>query len=339
MNHKKWILAGLSIIIIVFIIFFGYKALYGKNYIIAINGEKVASGEFKFILDGVKDTIKSRYGLTDFNTVIDGQKASDLAKERASESVVSYTLENQKAKERGISLNEQELSYINSRIKTISTDQSSLDSIKNAGLSMDDFKKLYIKFNTASKLKQKILSEIKKNITTTDQEAINYYNSKKEEKYTYTQDIAKVRHILFKTIDANQNPLSGDAQYRAKSKAEEILKRAKAGEDFASLAKQYSEDTGTKEDGGEFTFSRRDSVAAEFKEASFVMNSGEISGLVKTQFGYHIIKLEEKHLKGQAMNFESIKDSVKVDAQYDKMMEEWKKGSKIIKNDVLYNLL
>ena len=74
-----------------------------------------------------------------------------------------------------------------------------------------------------------------------------------------------------------------------------ILNRVRSGEDFAKLVKEYSYDPGSKNNGGEYTFSRGVMVA-EFENASFKLKPGEISDLVETQFGFHIIKVEERNV-------------------------------------------
>ena len=75
--------------------------------------------------------------------------------------------------------------------------------------------------------------------------------------------------------------------------AEDLLKRARAGEDFAKLAKEYSEDPGSKDNGGEYTFPRGKMVP-EFESAAFSLKTNQVSDIVTSQYGYHIIKLLEK---------------------------------------------
>lgn len=85
---------------------------------------------------------------------------------------------------------------------------------------------------------------------------------------------------------------SEDALLRAKQNAEEILERARAGEDFAVLAAEYSEDLGSRANGGDLGWVRQGEVLPEFEAALFSMSAGEVSDIVLTSVGYHIIKLE-----------------------------------------------
>jgi parvulin-like peptidyl-prolyl isomerase len=79
-----------------------------------------------------------------------------------------------------------------------------------------------------------------------------------------------------------------------KTKAEEVLKRVRAGEDFAKLAQEFSTDPGSKEKGGDLGWFGAGQMVPEFDKAAFALKPGEISELVETKFGYHIIKVDER---------------------------------------------
>jgi peptidyl-prolyl cis-trans isomerase D len=95
----------------------------------------------------------------------------------------------------------------------------------------------------------------------------------------------RVSHILLQVADAKEDAA-------VKSKAEEIFKRAKGGEDFAKLAQQFSQDPGSAQKGGDLGWAGSKAYVAPFADAAFAMKQGDIVGPVKTQFGYHIIKLD-----------------------------------------------
>src|SRR4029077_13997828 len=107
-------------------------------------------------------------------------------------------------------------------------------------------------------------------------------------------ETVRASHILLSTKDSSTNTeLTDDKKAAKKKQAEDLVKRARAGEDFAKLAKEFSDDPGSKDKGGEYTFPRGQMVP-EFEAAAFAMKTNQISDVVTTQFGYHIIKLIDK---------------------------------------------
>jgi len=105
------------------------------------------------------------------------------------------------------------------------------------------------------------------------------------QRYT-TPEQVRASHILLKTDGKNDEAV--------KAKAEDVLKQAKAGADFAKLAQTYSEDDANKSKGGDLDFFGKGRMVPEFDAAAFSMTPGQISDLVKTEYGYHIIKLTDK---------------------------------------------
>ena len=99
----------------------------------------------------------------------------------------------------------------------------------------------------------------------------------------------RARHILFKMEQgAPQETLDA-----AREKAQKVLEEARAGGDFAKLAEQYSDDPGSQKKGGDLGFFARDRMVKPFSDAAFAMNPGDISDLVLSRFGWHIIKVEQ----------------------------------------------
>ncbi|PYQ91559.1 MAG: hypothetical protein DMG02_06130 [Acidobacteria bacterium] len=110
------------------------------------------------------------------------------------------------------------------------------------------------------------------------------YNNNMEQ-YT-TPEQVRASHILLKT--------EGKDDAAVKAKAEDVLKQARGGADFAELAKKHSEDEGSAKNGGDLDYFGRGRMVPEFDQTVFAMQPGQISDLVKTQYGYHIIKLVDK---------------------------------------------
>jgi parvulin-like peptidyl-prolyl isomerase len=101
--------------------------------------------------------------------------------------------------------------------------------------------------------------------------------------------------VFFATRDRKtEEPLPDEQKKFKRDQLEKIRQKALAGEDFANLVQQYSEDRGLKETRGEYTFSREDRFVPEFKAAAFSLEVGKISDIVTSDLGLHVIKLLEK---------------------------------------------
>jgi peptidyl-prolyl cis-trans isomerase D len=118
-------------------------------------------------------------------------------------------------------------------------------------------------------------------------EDIETYYFDNKEKFAAPKTVS-ARHILFK-VDAGATEEAVDA---AKAKAQDVLDMVRKGEDFASLAKQYSEGP-SKENGGQLGAFKKEDMVAPFSEKAFSMQQGEVSEPVRTQFGWHLIKVEK----------------------------------------------
>ena len=143
----------------------------------------------------------------------------------------------------------------------------------------------------------------------TEKEAQTYYNKNKDE-------FLKVRasHILIKNIDDEGNAVSDEQKKKNKEKAEEILKQAKNGVDFAQLAKKYSEDT-SSENGGDLDFFGKGKMVEPFEKAAFSLKSGELyPEIVETDYGYHIIKKTDEKYD----DFDTIKEELVYTLGYEK---------------------
>ena len=131
------------------------------------------------------------------------------------------------------------------------------------------------------------LADLAAKVSVDDAQLRAYYEEQKgktPERYVQAEQ-RRVRHILIPVADPKDDAA-------AKTQVESILKRAQAGEDFAKLAKEFSQDPGSAQQGGDLGWSERKVWVAPFAAAAFSMNVGDIRGPVKTQFGYHILKLD-----------------------------------------------
>ncbi|HEY3375426.1 MAG TPA: peptidylprolyl isomerase [Candidatus Aquicultor sp.] len=152
-------------------------------------------------------------------------------------------------------------------------DQKALeDALKQQNLTFAQFKEQL----TQSIRVEKLGDSLTKSLKVSDKEITTYYNKNKT-KFA-VKDQIHVAHILVQKED----------------QAAKVLKEIQAGGDFAKLAKQYSIDPGSKDNGGDLPLTDKEKFVAEFSKAAWALKPGQISGLVKTSYGYHIIKMIEK---------------------------------------------
>jgi peptidyl-prolyl cis-trans isomerase D len=116
-------------------------------------------------------------------------------------------------------------------------------------------------------------------------------------------------HILFMTVGKTDAEVD-----EIKKNAEDVLKQAKKGGKFEDLAKKYSEDPGSKEKGGDLGWITQGQTVPEFEKTAFGLDKGQISDLVKTQYGFHIIKVLEKET-ARTKTFDEVKDSLRAPMQ------------------------
>jgi peptidyl-prolyl cis-trans isomerase D len=141
----------------------------------------------------------------------------------------------------------------------------------------------------------------------------SYYDQHRDE-YRVPEQV-KVSHILIKTpLPAAGGKEDEKAVAEARKKAEDVLKEVKAGGDFAKLAEKYSEDPGSAKSGGSLGWVGRGRTVPEFEKAAFSLGKGQTSDLVKSSYGFHIIRVEDKqdaHLKTLAEVKSEIEEKVK----------------------------
>lgn len=146
--------------------------------------------------------------------------------------------------------------------------------------------------------------QVIKNITVNEEEAKIYYQTHLNE-FIEVPEQVRAKHILFRLP---QNATEDDKK-KVIEKANNVIKLLKDGADFGEMAKIYSDDPGTKSKGGDLGFFGKGRMVKPFEDAVFSMKVGEISNPVQTNFGIHIIKLEERK-EAKYKPFETVKEQV-----------------------------
>lgn len=236
--------------------------------------------------------------------------------ERAAEQIAERKLLLAEAKKSKIAVSQEEVNKVlQQQFNQLGGEQAFLEALKSEGISYD-----YVKANIEESLiMEKFLEKAAAGSDTISEDEI---------KAVYDQDkTATVRHILLLTSGKT------DEQKAALHKQmEDILARAKAGEDFSELARKYSEDPGSKDKGGLYEDFSRGEMVKPFEEAAFSVPIGKISDIVETAYGYHIIKVENR--KKDARPFEEAKAEIeaklkdeKKQAGFDNLIEGLKEKS------------
>ena len=157
---------------------------------------------------------------------------------------------------------------------------------------------------------EKIFAQLTKDVTVADDEIAKYYDEHKAEQFTQPES-REVAHILVKK----------------KAKADELHAQLEDGADFAKLAKKFSQDPGSKEQGGELT-DVRGTFVPEFEKVAFELANGEISPPVKTQFGWHIIKAVGDTKPSSLTPLDDVKEEIRsqvLQEKQQKTVEDWVK--------------
>ena len=147
------------------------------------------------------------------------------------------------------------------------------------------------------------LTKLRQNVSVSDDELKAKYQQNIQQ-YQVPNRV-HAQHILFMTVGKTDAEVD-----EIRKKAEDVLKQAKKGAKFDELAKKYSEDPGSKDKGGDLGWLIQGQTVPEFEKAAFSLEPGAISDLVKTQYGFHIIKVLEKET-AHTKSFDEVKDSIR----------------------------
>lgn len=297
---------------------------------IARVGDRVITeAEFKYYLENVKSQMLSESGQTStgddnsfWEAEIEGEKASDVAKNKALDEAVRVELACIKAEEAGLSVSEETTREINAIFT--SGDSSQKEQIKEIESKTGLFERLFKKALTKSALASEYAKYINEN------EADKITPTEEDIQSAYESDYVRVKHVLV-TIDDEEEDTTADeteetptkdpeaAKAEKKALAEDIAKKAKEGKNFESLVTEYGKDPGMESSPDGYTFAKDGSMMAEFETAAFDLEIGEVSEPVETSYGYHIIK--RYPLLTSGTDYDEIKSKLQSSLMEDKYNE------------------
>ncbi|WP_434642977.1 peptidylprolyl isomerase [Thermoanaerobacterium thermosaccharolyticum] len=239
-----------------------------KNIVAKVDDQVITLKEYQDSFNQVKTQIESdpQYTKDIWNQNYNEQKFIDVVKNSVLDNLILEKLLIKEAEKEKITATDKEI-----------TDEYNSEKATNSNVTKETAKD--------NVLVNKLVDSWTKNVKVTDSEAEKYYNDNKSQ-----FEVVKASHILVSD----------------EKTANEIYDKLQKGANFAELAKQYSIDTSTKDNGGELGEFTRGTMVTEFENAAFALKPGEISKPVKTQYGYHIIKSEGKTTK----SFNDVKSSI-----------------------------
>ena len=251
------------------------KALFGDPVIVKAKGFDIKQSELDQVLTGAKanaaaqgQQLPPEFAIAILNQLVTIQSLLQLATPA----------------DRAAGAAEADLQYTN-LVKRFGSVEAFDRQLKAVGMTADDLRAKAAQEATA---KATLKRELK--ISVTDAQAQAFYN--KHAADFEQPEMAHVRHILLMTIDpATRTPLSTNAVAAKRKHIDSLLKQIRGGADFATLASQYSEDPGSKDKGGELPEFSRGQMVPEFEATAFSMTNNQVSDVVTTQFGYHILKM------------------------------------------------
>jgi peptidyl-prolyl cis-trans isomerase C len=216
--------------------------------------------------------------------------------------LVEQNLILQDATSQNISVTEEEVQATMSQFQVnVGGPDAFAQALAQAGATMEDFEK-DMRINL---IMQKYMDEVVNPTITVPDEEIQAYFETNPDQFAAQPELHG-RHILFR-MDPGADELTKAGM---RQKAEAALARAEQGEDFEALAREVSEDETTGPGGGDLGWFGQGRMVPPFDTAAFALSPGEISGLVETQFGLHIIKIEEARMT-EAKNLEDVREPVR----------------------------
>lgn len=291
MTMKKNRLLGISIILIITILLSGC----GKNtegLIATVDGEDITVDEFNADLNFFKTMYEKRLGEGFMDqTAENGKTYEEQLKLDIIEKLIIEKLIEKDSKSMGIDLGQEDIDLeFNKYVEAMGDKEKFDEYLEETGITEEFFKD--------NLRKEMLIAEHNKSVKDkteiTDDEAKAYFD-KFEENLT----IVRASHILVQTEEEGNI----------------ILGRLKNGEDFAELAKEESMD-GSAVNGGDLGYFPKGKMIAEFEEIAFSLEPGQVSDLVKTEVGYHIIKVDDRK-----DSFDDLKEDIKTLLKEDKYLE------------------
>jgi peptidyl-prolyl cis-trans isomerase C len=256
-----------------------------------VNGQAVTKAEFDRLVKNMEMSA---------GQPIPAERRDEILR-RALDQLVTYAVLTQETKSRNITVTDAD---IDGNLKQMQSQFPSEEEFKKAlasrGMSLEQLKS---DARTDMSITKMMDAEVANQPAPTDAQVREFYD-KNPDKFKQEEQV-RASHILFRV---DEKASEADKK-KVRAQADSVLKQAKGGADFAELAKKYSAD-GSAQQGGDLNFFTKDAMVPAFSDAAFAMQPGQISDVVTTQFGYHIIKVTERKA-ASTVAFDTVKDRIR----------------------------
>jgi peptidyl-prolyl cis-trans isomerase C len=238
-----------------------------------VNGEPVQKAEFDRVIRNLELS----------NGPIPPERRDEVLR-NALDQLITYTLMTQEAKTQNVIVADAEIEARINQMRGPGSEADFKKALDARNMTLDQLRSDARVQLTIEKMMNAQVAGI---AAATDTEARDFY-AKNPDKFKQA-DTVRASHILLRV-----DPKTPDAaRKQARTRIESLLKRARSGEDFAALAKQHSQD-GSARQGGDLGYFEREAMVPAFSQAAFSLKPGELSDIVTTDFGYHIIKVMDR---------------------------------------------
>lgn len=256
-----------------------------------VNGEAVTKVDFDRLIKNME--LRA-------NQPVPAERRDEVYR-KALDQLLTYTVLSQETRARKVAVTDAEVdSGIQQMRGQFQTEEAFKKALESRGMTLD---KLKADTRIDISINKMVEAEVSTQPPPTDAQVREFYDKNPDK---FKQDEAvRASHILFRVEETADAP----TKKKAMDEAQSVLKQARSGADFAELAKKHSAD-GSAQQGGDLNFFTRGQMVPPFDQAAFAMKPGEISDIVTTQFGYHIIKVTERR-PASTVPFEQVSGRIK----------------------------
>ncbi|WP_419750782.1 peptidylprolyl isomerase [Terrisporobacter petrolearius] len=301
--------------------------LMGLTILISINMVACSSKNVAKVND--VDISKDAYKKTEEFLYATGYiEKKDENSDEINNDVLSFIIDNevayQDAQKQNLKIEDSEVNEKFDQLKdALNTNPLYKEKLEKAGVTEDFLKEQIKKDLVVAKYKENFIKDIK----ISDKEMEAYYNNHKDQ---FNVEEVKASQILISTLDKDNKEVSKEEKEKLKEKAQSVLDKIKNNEDFANLAKEYSDDKNSGKDGGDLGYFAKSDKNVEFTKEVFKLDTNQVSNLIETPYGYHIVKVTDK--RPVTKSFEDSKDDIKakiLNEKYTKHIDSLYKNGKI----------